>query len=42
MNAEGCVLNHTGDIDWDREHKKHASYQQRGKYEGRTRTAGVQ
>ncbi len=26
MNTEGCVLNHTGDIDWHREHKKHASY----------------
>ncbi len=26
MNTEGCMLNHTGDIDWHREHKKHASY----------------
>ncbi len=26
MNTEGSVLNHTGDIDGHREHKKHASY----------------
>ncbi len=27
MSTEGCVLNHTGDIDWNPVYTKHVSYE---------------